>query len=267
MKRLIKASNFKLRKNSSVKIASIVNACIVFLGFLLFYAALHILTGSMIEAAGGEVEDLTAFDEINLLDCAAIALSLMQVLAIVLAIIVTLLISGERKNGVYSLMAAKGYTRGQIYGNKLYEVMVVCLLLYISYVASALLIGGILWHGPIETDMITGFLKMVPLIALMYMTIAFIFLAVAMNVKNGGAAMAINLMIVLVLSTAITAIDTAMWDSEVVLRKWWIFSAIEQYAYLEITGKEIITSILNILIYGGISILVGRGIFARTEMK
>lgn len=267
MRRLIRASNFKLRKNSSVKIGAIVTICVVILGFLLFYAALHILTGAMIEAAGGDETDLTAFDDINLLDCAAIALSLMQVLAITLAIIVTLLIAGERKNGVYSLMAAKGYSRGQIYGNKLYEVLVVCLVLYISYVASSLLIGGILWHGPIEKDMVTGFMKMLPLLAVMYMTIASIFLAVAMNVRNGGAAMAINLMIVLVLSTLVTAIDTGLFEEEVILRKWWIFSAIEQYAYLEITGKEIIISILNILIYGGISIFVGKGIFARTEMK
>lgn len=267
MKRLIKASNFKLKKNSSIKIGSIVTICISILGFLLFYAALHILTGSMIEAAGGEVEDLTAFDEINLFDCAAIALSLMQVLAIVLAIIVTLLITGERKNGVYSLLAAKGYSRGQIYANKLYEVIVVCFLLYISYVVSALLIGGILWHGKIETEMVTGFIKIFILMAVMYMTIASIYLAVAMNIKNGGAAMAVNLLIVLVLSTAITAIDSGIWGDEIVLRKWWIFSAIEQFAYLEITVKEIIISILNILIYGGISIFVGKGIFARTEMK
>lgn len=266
MKRLIKASNFKLRKNSSVKIGAVVTVCIVILGFLLFYAALHVLTGAMIEAAGGEETDLTAFDDINLLDCAAIALSLMQILAIILAIIVTLLIAGERKNGVYSLMAAKGYSRGQIYGNKLYEVSIVCLILYIIYVLAALLIGGILWHGPIETEMVTGFMKMLPLVAFMYMTIAAMFLAVAINVKNGGAAMAINLMIVLVLSTAITAIDTSLWE-EVVLRKWWIFSAIEQFAYLEITGKEIIISILNILIYGGISIVAGRYIFTKTEMK
>lgn len=267
MKRLIKASNYKLRKNSSIKIGAAATICVVILGFLLFYAALHILTGPMIEAAGGDETDLNAFDDIHLLDCAAIALSLMQVLAIVLAIVITLLISGERKNGVYALMAAKGYTRRQIYADKLYEACLVCLVLYVSYVAAALLIGGILWHGPIETDMVTGFIKIFFLMAFMYMAIAAIYLAVAMNVRNGGAAMAINLLLVLVLSTAVTAIDTGLFDGQIILRKWWIFSAIEQYAYLEITTKEIIISILNILIYGGAGIVAGGAVFAGTELK
>lgn len=267
MKQLIHASNFKLKRNRTIKVAAIVTICIVVLLFLLFYGTLHILTDSILVAAGGEESDLAAFDNINLLDCAAIALSLMQILSIILAIAITGMISGERKTGVYSLMAAKGFTRGQIYANKLYEAMVVTLILYLCYICASLLIGGILWHGKIEAAMVAGFFKILFLLLFMYMAAACLFLAIAINVKNGGAAVAINLLLLLIISAGITGLDTSLWGDAVILRKWWIFSAIEQFAYLEITGEEIIIAFANILIYGGAAVFIGKGVFSRTELN
>ncbi len=265
MKSLIRAINYKVRKNFSVKITAIIVILMVAAGILLFYGALKIISEDIIVAAGGYDTDLTAFDDINLFDCSAIALSLMQILSIAYAILITIIISAEKKNGVYSLMLSRGYSYKQVYMSKIYETTLVSFILYIAYVVTSLVMGGILWHGDILDGWISGFIRMFLLLLLMYISSSMIYLMVAMNTKNAGAAIAINLCIVLLLSGAVTGIDEALWGEDIVLRKYWILSAIEQFAYIEKTDQtflEIIIGIMDGIVYGCGSCLVGCKIFS-----
>lgn len=263
MREFIRASNIKLLKSSALKIGSVVLFVIAVLGNLIFRGALNILNGDIIEKAGGYDTDLAAFNDINMLDAGAIALSLMQVLSLAIAIVLTVHIANEKRNGVYSLIAARGYSKAYIYADKLYESTVMCLVMYLSYTAGAVISGAFFWHGDITGEMIWGFVRMFIAMALMYVATGYIFTAIAINIKSGGVSIAINIAIVVVLSALVTAVDRSIWEDEIVLRNWWLFSAIEQYAYLELTLKEILILFANFIVYGLGAAFTGGKIYAR----
>ena len=125
MNQIIRAENYRIRKNKTFRIACIVIIGMVLVGFALFYAATHMISGELMEAAGGYDTDVDAFTDINLFDCAGIAVSLMQILSILYAIVITIMIGAEKRNGVYSLMLERGYQTRQIYMAKLYATTVI----------------------------------------------------------------------------------------------------------------------------------------------
>ena len=65
------------------------------------------------------------------------------------------------------------------------------------------------------------------LMLVMYVVSSYIYMAVAMNVKNAGMAVAVNLIIVLLFSTVITGLDQILADGDVFFRKYWLLSAIQ----------------------------------------
>ncbi len=267
MKNFIRASNIKLLKSSTVRIGCVVLFVIASLGNLIFYGALKILTGDIIEKAGGYDTDMDAFRDINMLDAGAIALSLMQVLSLVIAIVVTVHIANEKRNGVYSFISARGYSKFHIYADKLYESTIMSFVMYLSYTAGAVLSGAFFWHGDMTGEMFLGFIIMFITVALLYIAAGYIFTAIAINIKSGGAAIAINIVIVVVFSALVTIVDKSLWEDKIVLRSWWLFSAIEQYAYLEMTIKEIFIVLANAMIYGLGAAFAGGKIYAKSEMK
>lgn len=260
MNQIIRAENYRIRKNKTFRIACIVIIGMVLVGFALFYAATHIISGELMEAAGGYDTDLDAFTDLNLFDCAGIAASLMQVLSILYAIVITIMIGAEKRNGIYSLMLERGYQACQIYMGKLYETTVIAGISYLLYVAVSLIAGAIFWHGTIEREDVTGFIRVFLLMLVMYVVSSYIYMAVAMNVKNAGMAVAVNLIIVLLFSTVITGLDQILADGDVFLRKYWLLSAIEQFAYIDHTDttvRETITGLIEAVGYGGLAVFIG----------
>ncbi len=255
--RIIRAENYKIRRNLTVRIAILVVICAVIAGCALFYGAMHIISGELIEAAGGYATDKDAFDDINLFDCGGIVLSFAQLLLILFAVVLTILISAEKKNGVYSLMLSRGYTSGQIYAAKVYETVVVSAILYLVCTLVSLAAGVVFWHGEIEREDITGFIRVFLLLLFMYLASALILSAIALNVKkNAATAIAVNLLLIIVFSSVITGVDQALFGGDAVLRKYWIFSAIEQFAYIDYTETTVRETILGIgeaVLYGGIA--------------
>lgn len=263
--RIIRAENYKIRRNLTVRIATLVVICAVIAGCALFYGAMHIISGELIEAAGGYATDKDAFDDINLFDCGGIVLSFAQLLLILFAVVLTILISAEKKNGVYSLMLSRGYTSGQIYAAKVYETVVVSAILYLVCTVVSLVAGAIFWHGEIEQEDITGFIRVFLLLLFMYLASALILSAIALNVKNAATAIAVNLLLIIVFSSVITGVDQALFGGDAVLRKYWIFSAIEQFAYIDYTETTVRETILGIgeaVFYGGIASMAGYFAFA-----
>ena len=69
MNQIIRAENYRIRKNKTFRIACIVIIGMVLVGFALFYAATHMISGELMEAAGGYDTDVDAFTDINLFEC------------------------------------------------------------------------------------------------------------------------------------------------------------------------------------------------------
>ena len=93
-------------------------------------------------------------------------------------------------------------------------------------------------------------------------------MAVAMNVKNAGMAVAVNLIIVLLFSTVITGLDQILADGDVFLRKYWLLSAIEQFAYIDHTDttvQETITGLIEAVSYGGLAVFIGNTVFTKKK--
>ena len=259
MNQIIRAENYRIRKNKTFRIACIVIIGMVLVGFALFYAATHIISGELMEAAGGYDTDLDAFTDLNLFDCAGIAASLMQVLSILYAIVITIMIGAEKRNGIYSLMLERGYQACQIYMGKLYETTVIAGISYLLYVAVSLIAGAIFWHGTIEREDVTGFIRVFLLMLVMYVVSSYIYMAVA-----------VNLIIVLLFSTVITGLDQILADGDVFLRKYWLLSAIEQFAYIDHTDttvRETITGLIEAVGYGGLAVFIGNTVFTKKKDK
>ena len=268
MNQIIRAENYRIRKNKTFRIACIVIIGMVLVGFALFYAATHMISGELMEAAGGYDTDVDAFTDINLFDCAGIAVSLMQILSILYAIVITIMIGAETRNGVYSLMLERGYQTCQIYMAKLYATTVIAGIGYLLYVAVSLIAGAIFWHGTIEREDVTGFIRVFLLMLVMYVVSSYIYMAVAMNVKNAGMAVAVNLIIVLLFSTVITGLDQILADGDVFLRKYWLLSAIEQFAYIDHTDttvRETITGLIEAVGYGGLAEFIGNTVVTKKK--
>ena len=88
-----------------------------------------------------------------------------------------------------------------------------------------------------------------------------------MNVKNAGMAVAVNLIIVLLFSTVITGLDQILADGDVFLRKYWLLSAIEQFAYIDHTDatvRETITGLIAVG-YGGLAVFIGNTVFTKKK--
>ena len=104
----------------------------------------------------------------------------------------------------------------------------------------------------------------------MYVVSSYIYMAVAMNVKNAGMAVAVNLIIVLLFSTVITGLDQILADGDVFLRKYWLLSAIEQFAYIDHTDttvRETITGLIEAVGYGGLAVFIGNTVFTKKKDK
>lgn len=269
MNKLIKAANFKIRKSSFIYILAIITVILVFGGVSLFYGALKMMNdGSMFEMAGGYDTDIDAFIDLNFIDCTAIVLSLMQVLSIIIAIAVTINISGDKSNGSMMAAAVKGNTRQQIYGCKIYETVIISFVLYFTEVVSAVISGLIFWHGQVTGDMVISFIKIIIVTMLMYITTGIIFMNAALSIKGGGAAIAVNLLIFIFgISIIFTLVDTSINGDVGIIRKYWIFTAIEQFADVDITWTDILKALLNIVVYGGLSIVAGLKHFCKSELR
>jgi ABC-type transport system involved in multi-copper enzyme maturation permease subunit len=265
MKQLVSASCFKLRKSTALRVTVFVTMFLSAAGMSLFHGVLKIMTGDILELAGGDAEDLQAFANLNFLDCGTIALSVMQLPIIIMAVMITINISEEYKNGAMIIAVSRGYSRQQIYISKLYETLIIALIICMAYLVPAMVVGGLLWHGPFEEGVWTDFLKMIITVILMYMTTAVIFMNVAIIVKNGGGAAALNLLIAIGVSALITTVDTSFHGETAVIRKWWIFTAIEQSADLDILLKDIIISLIDVIVYSGLAIWAGTANFFKRE--
>jgi hypothetical protein len=83
----------------------------------------------------------------------------------------------------------------------------------------------------------------------MYAATSSIYTCIAMNVKNAAIAIAVSLGLILVFSSIITAIDIEAMDEAVVLRKWWILSAIEQFSDIDVTNGDILIGFIDAVLY------------------
>lgn len=268
MSRLIKASNFKLRKSTFIYVLIIITAVMVFGGVCLFHVAISMMSdGSLFEMAGGYDTDVEAFNDLSFIDCTAIALSLMQVLSILIAVAVTINISQDKEDGSIVVAAAKGSTRKQIYVSRLYETIVISFALYLTEVVSAVVGGIIFMRGSVDSDDVAGFIKFILITMLMYITVGIIFMNIALSIKSGGVAIAVNLLIFIFgISICFTLIDTSINGDVGVIRKYWIFTAIEQLADIDITWTDILKGFLNIIVYGGLSIVAGYRHFYKSTL-
>ena len=269
MIRLIRAANFKIRKSSYIYILVVITMVLIFGGVCLFYGALRMMSdGSMFELAGGYDTDIEAFDNLNFIDCTSIVLSLMQILSIIIAIAVTINISEDKANGSMIVAASKGSARMQIYGSRIYETVILSFILYLTEIIAAGAAGAIFWHGDITGDNVIAYIKIIIVTMLMYITAGIIFMNVALCIKSGGAAIAINILVfVFGISVFFTALDTSINGDVGVIREYWIFTAIEQFADVDITWLDILKAALNIIIYGGLSTLIGGSHFCKSELR
>jgi ABC-type transport system involved in multi-copper enzyme maturation permease subunit len=260
---LIKGINYKIKKNMTVRIAVITTLVVAVVGMLIMYGVVHILSSDIIEAAGGYESDLDAFEDLTSVDCGIIALSFMQILSIILAIVITINISYEKRNGMYAFMVCKGISYRRIYLAKIYESIVTAVVLCTGYVVAAMAIGGFLWTGRASGDDICTFIKVFLLMICMYAASSTIYTCIAMNVKNAAIAITINLGLILVFSSIVTAVDIEVMNDAVLLRKWWILSAIEQFADIDVTYGDMLTGFIDAVLYGVGFSIVGTGLFKR----
>jgi hypothetical protein len=263
MQKLIKATNYKIRKNMTVKIAVIITLVVAVIGMFFMYGIVHIISPDILDAAGGSEADLEAFEDLTGVDCGIIALSFMQILSIILAIVITINISYEKRHGMYSLMAGKGISYRQIYLAKIYETVVISLILCIGYMIAVMAVGGALWKGRASVEDICTFAKVFLLMICMYGASSAIYTCIAMNVKSPAIAIAVSLGLILIFSSIVTAVDIGVMNDAVLLRKWWILSAIEQFADMDVTNGDMLIGFIDAVLYGVGFSIVGTGLFKR----
>lgn len=266
MMQLLKYDFYKLSKNTSYKICLLITVLGAIFSTTIFYFGLKLISGELLEAAGGSATDLMAFDAITMLDYGTISMSAVQFISILAAIVITNMMTHEIGSGTLRVIASKSFQRSHIYFSKLITAWFVQLTLFLGYLIPSMIVSSLLWKNAIHWADYIGFFNVLIVEVLLYMGIASLFVMVAMLLKNTGSSMAVNVCVVLIPSVLLTVLDNIVFQ-DVVLRYVWVFSGVEQFADMGITISATIGALAVGIAYICVPACIGVCVFKKQDIR
>lgn len=254
---LLKADIYKLLKSRAVIICLILN---------MIYAITSIIAISCITKLSQLKGDQEA--GLNGISCITQSQSWAGVIALIIAIAVTIFVTTEFSYGTMKYSIAKGYSRTEIYFSNLISASVLTSIMLLSYVVITTATATVLWgFGDFNPEIFIGSLNVIGIQLLLYISLAAFSLMISMLIKNSGGAIALNLMtlvlLVNLLCKAIDFIGGNKFDSSI----YWIMSNMSMLTNPMPEMIDVSRGVLVAVGYFSISTLIGCAAFNRYEFK
>ena len=208
---LIKSEFYKLKVSKSFSLCLFVSAGL----------ALFIAFALKMGVAGRGAEDFAAIAEtISAVTFIELTLGL-GFLPTIFAIFVSLFTAGEFHNGTMKNYVSRGFNRVQIYLSKLNVCGIAILTMLAVYILVSCTVGSLLWgFDPYSIATFSNIAIMLLGIGLLMLAYSSIFVFISMWLRNIGAAVAVNVGMVFLLSSVLMAINNIIGDSLTVSDYW-----------------------------------------------
>lgn len=267
MNNLLKSEFSKLFKQKVFYIASVVIVLLgAFISFL-FYAVISLANDNLINAAGGDSDDLAALKDLDGVNFSVIAISFVHIIGIMLIVILAIYIANEFTNRTIKNPIIKGYSRVKVYLSKLIPSYFVVLCLAVLFEVSSVVVATLLWgKGALSKTDTIGMIKSVSLELFLYLGLVSFFVALAMILQSNGLFIGISLTILILISGGFSAADNFLGD-DANTGKYWIVTAIEDSGLIDISNADIITGLIVGTIYIVIPTLIGIIYFRKHDLK
>jgi ABC-2 type transport system permease protein len=257
MMNIIKSEFYKLQKSKLFYICMIICAAIPVI------MAVAILAGVQTRGAEGMsaiVEDISGAT--FLAEILGLAL-----LPTILAVFVSIFVSGEFHNGTMKNYVAKGFNRVQIYLSKLAVCGAAVLAIYVVHIAISCALGTALWgFDPSGTATISGVVTMLLGEGLQLLAYSSVFVLILMWLRSNGVSIAVNICAASVLPAILMVIDFMLIDV-ISLSSYWVSGNISALATLTPENGAVLHGIIVGLCYvlGGTAI--GSILFKKRDIK
>lgn len=275
MKELIKMDFYRLKKSNALRIC--IGAMMVgFIGItLLFKAILSLLDLEKLEAAGGDESELEALQVMDAYNFTLIGLSFAQILGIVICVFVVIYVAGEFQQRTVNLAVLKGYKREHIYLSKLLNATLGVTVIYIASFVSVFITAGICFGFDFDIEgSVLRFVLVIIVDLLLYVALAGFFVMISFFIVHEGAAMTIGTVLLVLLTTGFSVIDSSIngnsnipFEEEIRSGKYWLATVIEDFSYLEIKNNEACFALILSVSYLVITTVLGILRFRKKDLK
>ncbi len=252
---MVKAEFYKLKKSKPFWVCLCV--CIFMAALLPFALAQAVASGEP------DVQDLS----LSAVEITGHAFS-MPILTMVAAVFTSIFVSGEFTHGTMKNYVSKGFHRAKLFGAKLLVCAVAGTLMMAVFVPVILLSGTIfLGFDPHGVFSLSAFIGMLLTVWLLMMAYAAVFTAIGMTLRSNGASIGVNICLVSIFQTLLSAADFIFKRIGFQLSTGWIDANLSAVATWTPASGALLTGALVGCVWLLLGIIGGTGMFCRQDIK
>lgn len=252
---MVKSEFYKLKKSRPFQVC--LSVCV-------FMAALLPFTLSR-AAAGGE-PDVQALS-LSAVEITSYAFS-MPILSMVAAVFTAIFVSGEFTYGTMKNYVSKGLDREDLFAAKFLACAVAVTLMMAVFVPVILLSGTVfLGFDPHGVFSISAFIGMLLAVWLLMMAYTAVFAAIGMTLRSNGASIGVNICLVSIFPTLLSAADLIFQRIGFQISTGWIDANLSAVATWAPAPGALLTGALVGCMWLMLGIIGGTGMFRHQDIK
>ncbi len=252
---MVKAEFYKLKKSKPFWVCLCV--CIFMAALLPFALSQAVASGEP------DVQDLS----LSAVEITSYAFS-MPILNMVAAVFTSIFVSGEFTHGTMKNYVSKGLDREELFATKFLACAVAVTLMMAVFVPVILLSGTIfLGFDPHGVFSLSAFIGMLLTVWLLMMAYTAVFTAIGMALRSNGASIGVNICLVSIFPTLLSAADFIFKRIGFQISTGWISTNLSAVATLTPASGALLTGILVGCVWLMLGIIGGAGMFRRQDIK
>jgi ABC-2 type transport system permease protein len=173
-------------------------------------------------------------------------------------------ISSEFRYGTMKNALSRGAARIKIFFSKFAVCSIASLVMLFAFMLTLLAAGTVAWG--FGTAELPGLISMMALQSLMVLAYTALFAFISMNLRSNGAAIAVNIICVTMVSLLFFVISMLFGDT-IILSDYWLEEAVSILATTTPAPGDVIRGILIALGWGTASLTVGTVLFKKRDVK
>lgn len=189
-------------------------------------------------------------------------------LSLIAAVFVSVFASGEFHNGTMKNYVSKGMNRGKVFAAKFGVSALAVTCMMIVYTPITLISGTIfLGFDPNGLFTVGTFLSMILTVWLLLMAYTAVFTAVSMTLRSNGASIGVNICLVCIFPTLLSAIDFIFSGLGFSVSSLWIDGSLSAVATMTPASGAVVKSVVIGIVWLIASIAGGTALFRRKDIK
>ena len=192
----------------------------------------------------------------------------MPILTLVAAVFTSVFVSGEFTHGTMKNYVSKGFKRTKLFGAKFLACAVAVTLMMVVFVPVILLSGTIfLGFDPHGVFSLSAFIGMLLAVWLLMMAYTAVFTAIGMTLRSNGASIGVNICLVSIFPTLLSAADFIFKRIGFQISTGWIDANLSAVATLTPASGALLTGVLVGCVWLLLGVIDGTGMFRRQDIK